>query len=114
MSKLFAMVVPVSQGKEKEWREFASELNGNRKKEFQASRRNAGIRERVFLQRTPMGDMVIVTFEGENPEAFISQFSAAGDDFSKWFLESVKRLHGIDLTESPSEPVSELVVDSGS
>ena len=36
---------------------------------FAASREDAGVHERSFLQETSAGDFVILTFEGENPEA---------------------------------------------
>ena len=35
--------------------------------EFVASRRSAGVRERTYLQATPMGELVIVTLEGDDP-----------------------------------------------
>jgi len=35
----------------------------------QHSRRRAGVHERAFLHPTPMGDLVIVTLEGDNPGA---------------------------------------------
>ena len=37
------------------------------KAEMDKSRENAGVHERTFLQETPNGDFVILTFEGENP-----------------------------------------------
>ena len=113
MSRLFAMAVPVLPGKEQEWRQFASELKDHHYEDFQASRRNLGVRERTFLQETPMGTLVIVTLEGENPEQAFAEFSKGTDAFTKWFMESVQRIHGLDLSSPPPGPMPGLFIDSG-
>lgn len=113
MSRLLAMAIPVLQGQEQEWQKFAHDLNVTYHEEFQASRRKLGVRERVFLQQTPMGEMVIVTLEGEEPETAFQNFASGNDAFTKWFLESVKKLHGFDLSAPPPAPLPELVIDSG-
>jgi hypothetical protein len=70
------------------------------------------VHERVFFQQTPMGDLVIVTLEGESPESALESLGAGNDPFSKWFAEQVKSLRGFDLTQPPPGPMPELVVDS--
>jgi hypothetical protein len=40
------------------------------------SRRQAGVRERTFLQSTPIGDFVIVTLEGDDPIADLHAVTA--------------------------------------
>jgi len=68
---LMAVAFPIAPGKTDDWRRFIGELNGARRAEFVASRKAMGVLERTFLQPTPMGDMVIVTLEGDSPgEAF--------------------------------------------
>ncbi len=62
---LMAVAFPILPGKTAEWRAWMEELNGSRRQEFDESRRRAGVHERTFLQSTPMGDLVIVTLEGE-------------------------------------------------
>jgi len=113
MSRLLAMAIPVLQGQEQEWQKFARDLKDTYYEEFQASRRKLGVRERAFLQQTPMGEMVIVTLEGEDPEKAFQNFANGNDAFTKWFLETVKKLHGIDLSAPPPGPLPTLVVDSG-
>jgi len=113
MSRLFAMAVPVAPGKEEEWRQFAIELKDQRYEDFQASRRKLGVRERTFLQETPMGTLVVVTLEGENPEQAFADFAKGTDSFTKWFLDSVKRIHGLDLSSPPAGAMSALFLDSG-
>ena len=113
MSRLFAMAIPVSPGKEQEWREFMNELKDQRYEDFQASRRKLGVRERAFIQETPMGTLVIVTLEGENPEQAFADFAKSNDAFTKWFHERVKITHGIDLSSPPPGPLPTLFIDSG-
>ena len=62
-----AVAFPILPGKTAEWRAWMAELNGPRREEFVESRRRAGVHERTFLQSTPMGDLVIVTLEGDDP-----------------------------------------------
>lgn len=112
MAKFLAMAVPILPGKEQDWQKWSHELKTVRYREFVASRKKLGVRERSFLQRTPNGDMVIVTLRGDDPQAAFSQFGNGDDDFTKWFVEGVKRIHGIDLTQPPPGPLPELVIDS--
>lgn len=109
---LTAIALPIAPGKTAEWRSFIAELNGPRRAEFVESRRRAGIHERTFFQSTPMGDLVIVTVEGDAPTLAFAQMSGATDPFTTWFLETAKRVHGVDLAAPITAPPSELVVDS--
>jgi hypothetical protein len=110
---LNAVVFPILPGKTEEWRKFMAEINGPRHAEFAASRERAGAREQTFLQPTPMGDMVIVTIEAENPGKSFGQIVSAKDAFTLWFLEQVKAIHGVDLSVPMPSPSSQ-VVDSRS
>ncbi len=109
---LTAVAIPIAPGKTAEWRSFIAELNGPRRAEFVESRQRAGVHERTFFQSTPMGDLVIVTLEGEDPAQALAQMTSATDDFTTWFLETAKRIHGVDLAAPKTAPPSELVVDS--
>jgi hypothetical protein len=108
---LSAVVFPILPGKTAEWRAFIDELNGPKRSDFVESRIAIGARERTFLQPTPMGDLVIVTLEGDDPNRSFGQFVSSKDAFTLWFLERVKAIHGIDLSV-PMPPPSSLVVDS--
>jgi LmbE family N-acetylglucosaminyl deacetylase len=109
---LMAVAFPIVPGKTAEWHTFIDELNGPRHQEFANARRRAGVRERTFLQATPMGDLVIVTLDGDDPARSFGQLMAAKDEFTTWFLERVKAVHGVDLTAPMTEAPSKLVVDS--
>jgi hypothetical protein len=106
-----AAAFPILPNKTPDWRKFMDELNGPRHADFVESRRKLGVQERTFLQPTPMGDLVIVTLEGEDPVRSFQQFVTGTDEFTTWFLGRTKELHGIDLRD-PNAPMPELVIDS--
>lgn len=112
MSKLFAIAIPIAPGKEAEWKTWHDELKTTRYGDFAASRARLNVHERTFLQHTPMGDLVIVTLEGEDPVSAFAQFAALDDDFSRWFAAGVKNAHGVDLRQPPPGPLPELIIDS--
>ena len=112
MEKLFAMVVPIQPGKTEQWKKFTNELKQKHFNEFVASRKKLKVHERTFLQQTPMGDMVIVTLEGPDPETAFKNFASGNDEFTRWFVNEVKEIHGMDLNNPPKGPLPKLVVDS--
>lgn len=109
---LMAVAFPILPGKTDEWRAFMHELNGPRRQEFVDSRKKAGVHELTFLQPTPMGDLVIVTLDGDDPARSFGQLLAGTDAFSTWFRDQATRIHGIDPSSLPAGSPSELVVDS--
>ena len=109
---LMAVAFPILPGKTDEWRAWMAELNGSRRDEFIESRRQAGVHERTFLQPTPMGDLVIVTLEGEDPGRAFGQIMSADDAFTRWFIERATSIHGIDPSAVAGGSPSELVVDT--
>ena len=109
---LMAVAFPIAPGKTAEWHAWMAELNGSRREDFVASRRAAGVHERTFLQSTPMGDLVIVTLEGDDPGHAFGQMMSTDDDFTRWFTGRAQEVHGIDLSVPPTSAPSELVVDS--
>ena len=68
----------------------------------------AGVHERTFLQRTPHGDFVILTLEGDDPAgSWAKMMELIPDDWKELMTE----LHGIN-PNSPPPPLPELVYDS--
>ncbi len=109
---MMAVAFPILPGKTDEWRAWMEELNGSHRDDFVASRRAAGVHERTFLQSTPMGDLVIVTLEGEEPGRAFGKMMGADDEFTRWFTARAKEIHGVDLSVRPTGSPSELVVDT--
>ncbi len=109
---LMAVAFPILPGKTAEWHAWMDELNGARRDDFVASRRAVGVHERTFLQSTPMGDLVIVTLEGEDPGRAFGTMMSADDEFTRWFRGRAQEIHGVDLSVPPTSAPSELIVDT--
>ena len=59
------MYMPIVAGKKK-WQEMTDQVASD--PNFAAPIEDAGVYERSFLQETPAGDFVILTFKGDDPE----------------------------------------------
>ena len=105
--------LPVTPGKTAEWRQWSEELAGPRRREYEASRARLGVRtERAYLQHTPQGDLVIVYLEGDDLQRSFQELARSQDPFDDWFRQRARDLFsGLDLTQPPARPLSELVFD---
>ena len=94
-----AMVMPILPGKKEKWLEMINGINQQpAKAEFDAIRENAGLHEQTFLQETPHGDFVILTYEGDDPAAGWAQIMQSMDeDFAAFALD----VHGLDASAPP-------------
>jgi hypothetical protein len=101
---LIAFAAPILPGKRSQWDAFIAQITGPRRAEFNASRQRHGVHERTFLQETPLGDVVIVTLEGDNPLQAFGALAASDDDFTRWFVQQVQEIHGFDLRQPPANP----------
>jgi len=106
---LLTMCMPILAGKEEKWLNKMEELHQvSAKRAFDASREVAGVHERTFLQETPAGHFVILTFEGDDPEA---SFGKIMQNMPKDFAEFAKDVHGLDVN-APPPPLLKLIYDS--
>ncbi len=108
---LIAFAAPVLPGKMDQLRSFTAECTGPRREEFEASRRRYGVRERTFLQQTPMGATVIVTVEGDDLQGFMRDSATSETAFAQWMRGQLLEIEGIDFSH-PGQP-PELIADSG-
>jgi hypothetical protein len=93
-------------------RELAAELKGDRRAEYVASQRRSGcVRERVFLGESPMGPIQMVYREGLNAGYRVAQLMASSNAFDKYYLETISRISGIDLSTRPAGPISHLAFE---
>ena len=106
---MIAMCMPILPGKKEMWLDMMNQVKSEpMASEFKASREDAGVHERSFLQETPHGDFVILTFEGENPAEGFGQIMAA---MPPEFAAFAKEVHGLDA-DAPPPPMPTLVFDS--
>ena len=107
-------VAPILPGKYDQWRTFHESFvtGGSRRAEFEDQMRRYNIkRQCVSLQRTPNGDFVVLFFEGDEPAAMMAGIGHSGNEFDKWFAQNIREIHGIDTSQPPPGPISELVLE---
>ena len=106
---LLTMCMPILPGKKDKWLEMMDQVTkGEAKAVFDRSREDAGVHERTFLQETPHGDFVILTFEGDNPAESFGKIMASMDEN---FAAFAKDVHGLDVN-APPPALPSLVYDS--
>ena len=106
---LIAMCMPILPGKKQMWLDMMNQIKEEPMRSmFYQSRKDAGVQERSFLQETPAGDFVILTFEGENPAEGFGQIMANMDP---GFAEFAKEVHGLDVN-APPPPMPTLIIDT--
>jgi hypothetical protein len=71
-----------------------------------------GVHERTFFQSTPQGDFVVVTLEGDDPAGAFQRFASGNDEFTRWFMQQAKEVHGVDLSQPLPGNLPELIADS--
>ena len=81
---------------------------GENKKDTDAIRFAARVRERSYLQEMPEGHMVILTFEGINPEAGYLQVI---QNSPPEFAEAAMEIHGLNVNAT-QPPLPKLVYNS--
>lgn len=97
--------VPLRDGKPPAWRRLVAELQGPRRREYEASRRRLGITHEVFrVDPRPDGDHVIVHFETADPDRTRKRWAASADPFDRWLREQVRDIHGEDPWAGPATP----------
>jgi hypothetical protein len=83
---------------------------GARKEAYQDARRRAGIiREAVWIQPAPDGDVAVVYLEADDLATAFTILGTSAEPFDRWFRDHVRRVHGIALEEGVTAP--ELVLD---
>ena len=60
----------------------------------------AGItREEVWIQRTPMGDFAVSSFEAEDPGKAFKMLATSNDPWAVKFRNLLTKAHGIDFSQ---------------
>ncbi len=111
---VFQFAAPILPGKLDQWRAFNNNFlpNGPKRAEWEDQMRRYKIsRQCVSLQQTPHGDYVVVFFEGDDPTAMMAGLGASQNEFDKWFAKQVLEVHGMDVSQPPPGPMSELVTE---
>jgi hypothetical protein len=89
---------------------LASCRTGARKEAYEDARRRAGIvREAVWIQTAPGGDVAVVYLEADDLAAAFAILGTSVEPFDRWFREHVRQVHGIAWDEDFI--AAELVLD---
>ncbi len=104
----FAFSLPILPGQEEEVRrigELVSEA-GELREEYEETRRKLGIsEEKVWMQRTPIGQAVIVYWETEDPQRTLREIANSQDEFVKQFRDLIfSAAPGLDLSQEQPLP----------
>jgi len=101
-----AFAAPILPGKTDADRDaLASCAQGDRRVDFDASRKRAGItRESVWIQNTPGGDVAVVVIEAPDVQAAMGALATSQEPFDRWFREHIKDVHGMDMSEGFPPP----------
>jgi hypothetical protein len=83
---------------------------GARREAYQDARRRAGIvREAVWIQPAPGGNLAIVYMEADDLATALTILGTSADPFDCWFRDHVRQVHGIALEDGLT--TLELVLD---
>ena len=106
-----AFAVPVLSGQADAGRAaLASCWFGARMEAYQDARRRAGIiREAVWIQRGPGGDVAVAYLEADDLATAFTLLGNSAEPFDRWFRGHIRQVHGIALEEGFTAP--ELVLD---
>lgn len=88
-----AFALPILPGQEENVRFMSEEVlrPGPLREAYEESRRNLGIsREMAWLQPTPMGDMMIVYWESDDPQYVLREMAASQDQFDSRFRQFIE------------------------
>jgi hypothetical protein len=106
----FAFCAPVASGGTERGRAFTKEAYEARVDEFTATRRARGLsHELVCLNHTPMGDVICVYYEAEDPDAANRGLAESRDPFDVWFKEQLKTIFPPEIDfDEPVQGITEI------
>jgi hypothetical protein len=88
---------PILPGKQEQARQFAQEARARESELARSFARMDVRREEWFLQQTPQGDMILVSFEANDPQKALDGWARSQDSFDLWFKEQACQISGLDF-----------------
>jgi hypothetical protein len=106
-----AFAVPLLSGRTELNRlELGSCWLGARREAHGDARRRAGIiRESVWVQPSPDGDLAVVLLEADDLDIALRILETSDEPFDRWFRDHLHQVHG--TTWAQAAPASQLVLD---
>src|SRR5215210_8596985 len=98
-----AFALPILPGQEDAVRSMGEAVSGSAelREAYEESRKRLGIsEEKVWIQRTPIGQSIIVYWETEDPQRTLREMASAQDEVDKKFRQVVENAApAIDLSK---------------
>ncbi len=113
--RTLGFTAPILPGKsEYVWR-FGKDIMGSRRMEMDESRKSIGqTRETVWIEPSPMGDVLVAYLEGQDSVRANKQFAASTRPFDLWFKRQAGAFTGIDFGQPLPEGFVEVLFESAS
>lgn len=109
---VIAMAMPIPPEKYEIWRQTVCEFSGSRSAEFDAARRRQGVNwQRVYVQQASQGPMEILVMDADDPGRTFQEMGRSQEPFDVWFRQFLMEIYGLDLSQPPSGPPPEQVLD---
>ena len=87
----FAFTLPILPGQEEVVRRIGEAVSGGLREEYDESRRKLGIaEEKMWVQRTPIGQALVVYWDTEDPQRTLREIANAQDEFGKQFKQLIQ------------------------
>ena len=102
----FAFTLPILPGQEEVVRRIGEAVSGELGEEYEESRRRLGIsEEKMWVQRTPIGQALVVYWDTEDPQRTLREIADSQEEFDKRFRELIETAApAVDL--SKEQPLS--------
>lgn len=95
-------VMPVLPGKTKDAKRLGEEISGKRRREHAEAHRGSTMhRDSLWLQHTPMGDLLIDVVAADDLQRAFGQFISSKDTYSIWVKQELKAITGVDFNQPP-------------
>jgi hypothetical protein len=106
------LAFPIVPGKTDQAQSIPTMLQA-RPDEYRQSRARSGVSlERVFVQRTPVGDLVVARLEASKPiPEVLASPATSGLAIDRAFVQMVHEIHGVDLAAPPLAAPPEMLGD---
>lgn len=108
-----ALAFPIPPDKYETWRAVTASFAGERRAEYDASRRRLGVeRTRSWAQQTPQGPIEILVVDCADPARFFEGLATSQEPFDVDFRAFIQDIYGVDLSQPLPMPLPELLLDS--
>lgn len=96
-----AFALPILPGQEDLVRQMGEAVSGELREQYEESRKMLGIsEEKVWVQRTPIGQSIIVYWETEDPQRTLREMANAQDEVDQTFRRVIENAApAIDLSK---------------